>query len=141
MGRIGLRRDLLTILLIAVAIATLASLPQFNRIHGLSIDVLTWLRWRTLGQLHQPATSPSAVVALDEETYRRKPFAGTPSITWTPAVAKALTEVIEAGAKVVGFDIIFPTSLEQSEITLGTTTVGERLRGFDRDFLRALSAA
>ena len=141
MGRIGPRRDLLTILLIAVAIATLASLPQFNRIHGLSIDVLTWLRWRTLGQLHQPATSPSAVVALDEETYRRKPFAGTPSITWTPAVAKALTEVIEAGAKVVGFDVIFPTSLEQSEITLGTSTVGERLRGFDRDFLRALSAA
>lgn len=141
MGRIGLRRDLLTVLLIAFVIATLASLPLFDRLHGLSIDVLTWLRWRTVGQLHDPAKSPTTVVALDEETYRRKPFAGTPSITWTPAMAKALTEVVDAGAKVVGFDVIFPTSLEQSEIALGTTTVGERLRGFDRDFLRALSAA
>jgi adenylate cyclase len=102
MGRIGLRRDLLTVLLIAFVIATLASLPLFDRLHGLSIDVLTWLRWRTVGQLHDPAKSPTTVVALDEETYRRKPFAGTPSITWTPAMAKALTEVVDAGAKVVG---------------------------------------
>ena len=39
----------------------------------------------------------------------------------------------------VGFDIVFPTSIEQSEIAFGDGTLGARLRGFDRDFLRALA--
>jgi adenylate cyclase len=43
------------------------------------------------------------------------------------------------GAKVDGFDIVFPTSIEQSEIPFGDSTLGGRLRGFDRDFLRALA--
>ena len=135
------QRDLLTIAMIALSVATLAALPQLDRVHGLSIDLLTWLRWKAFAPLYDPAASPTVVVALDEETYRRKPFAGTPSITWTPAIARALTEVVDAGAKVIGFDVIFPTSLEQSEITVGTSTIGERLRGFDREFLRALANA
>ncbi len=135
------RRDILTTALIALIAATIASLPQLDRLRGLSIDVLTWLRWSIAGQLHDPMRSPTVVIALDEETYRRKPFAGTPSITWTPEIGKILTAVVDAGAKVVGFDVIFPTSLEQSEISLGGDTIGDRLRGFDRSFLRALATA
>src|SRR5262249_16210067 len=43
--------------------------------------------------------------------------------------------------KVVGFDIVIPNSLEQSEIPFGEGMLGERVRGFDRDFLRALATA
>ncbi len=141
MWRTSRYRDLLVTILIALAAATLTSIPQLDRLRGLSIDVLTWLRWSTAGLLHDPAKSPTAVIALDEETYRRKPFEGTPSITWTREIGRVLTAVVEGGATVVGLDIIFPTSLEQSEISLGTETIGQRLRGFDRDFLRALAAA
>ena len=133
------RRDLVATLSVALIIASLSALPQFDRLRGLSIDILTWARWSIAGNRHDPAKSPAVVVAVDEETYRRKPFSGTPSITWTREIAKILTAVAEGGATVVGFDIILPTSLEQSEIPLGTETLGERLRGFDRDFLRALA--
>jgi class 3 adenylate cyclase len=78
-------------------------------------------------------------VALDEETYRTPPFAGTPAITWTREIGQVLTAVLDGGAKVAGFDIVFPTSIEQSEIPFGDGTLGARLRGFDRDFLRALA--
>ncbi len=134
-------RDLLMTVIIALSAATIISLPQFDRLRGLSVDVLTWLRWSVVGPLHDPMKSPTTVIVLDEETYRRKPFEGTPSITWTREIGRVLTAVVDGGAKVVGFDIIFPTSLEQSTISLGSETIGSKLRGFDRDFLRALAAA
>ncbi len=49
--------------------------------------------------------------------------------------------MVEGGAKVVGFDIVFPNSIEQSEIPFGGEELGARVRGFDRDFLRALATA
>ena len=36
---------------------------------------------------------------------------------------------------------MFPTSIEQSEIPFGDGMLGEKVRGFDRDFLRALAGA
>jgi class 3 adenylate cyclase/CHASE2 domain-containing sensor protein len=39
----------------------------------------------------------------------------------------------------VGFDIVFSTSIEQSEIPFGDDLVGGRMRGFDRAFLRFLA--
>jgi adenylate cyclase len=138
MGSIRLR-DLGAGLLIALCAGSVMALPELDRLHGLSIDALTALRWRTYGHMHNPASSPTAVVALDEETYRTPPFEGTPNVTWTREIEKVLTAIIDGGAKVVGFDIVFPTSIEQSEIPIGDETLGERVRGFDRDFLRALA--
>ncbi|MFX6066976.1 hypothetical protein ABTE92_18920, partial [Acinetobacter baumannii] len=37
--------------------------------------------------------------------------------------------------------MVIPTSLEQSEIPFGDGALGEKVRGFDRDFLRALASA
>jgi class 3 adenylate cyclase len=132
-------RDAAAALVIAVLAGLLVLTPPFERLRGLSIDVLTALRWRLAGSMHQPQSSPTVVVALDEETYRTPPFAGTPAITWTREIGQVLTAVLDGGAKVVGFDIVFPTSIEQSEIPFGDGTLGARLRGFDRDFLRALA--
>jgi adenylate cyclase len=135
------KRDVLFSAFTALAVSATLSMPMFDRLHGLSIDILTALRWRLFGQSHTWETSPAVVIALDEETYGTLPFAGTPSITWTGAIGNVLNAVIEGGAKVVGFDIVFPTSLEQSEIKIGDTSLGERVRGLDRDYLRALSRA
>ena len=127
----------------ALAVTALAGLagaaPGLDGLRGLSIDVLTALRWRTFGDRHAPAASPAVVIALDEETHRTPPFAGTPQVTWTREIGRVLTAVAAADARVIGFDVIFPTSIEQSEIPIGEDTLGARVRGFDRDYLRALA--
>jgi adenylate cyclase len=125
--------------LIALAAGIVAASPALDGLRGLSIDVLTMLRWRAFGDLHQPASSPAVVVALDEETFRTPPFEGTPSVTWTREIGRVLTAIVDGGAKVVGFDIVFPTSIEQSAVPFGDETLGARVRGFDRDYLRALA--
>ena len=125
---------------IAIASATLAASPGFTFLRGLSLDAATALRWRAFGDAHETASSPTAVIALDEETYRTPPFKGTPTIAWTGEIGRALGAVLNGGAKVVGFDVIFPTTIEDSEISFDKETVGERMRGFDRDFLRAVAA-
>ncbi len=125
---------------IVIFAATLAAAPGFQFLRGLSLDVSTGLRGPLFGDIHASSSSPAVVVALDEETYRTPPFKGTPTITWTGEIARVLAAVLEGGAKAVGFDVIFPTTIEDSEISLGNQTIGERMRGFDRDFLRALAS-
>src|SRR6476660_7658009 len=137
MGR-GIRRDAIAIILVAVASGLVSAFPPFSLAHGWSIDVLTALRWEVFGARRDPAT-PVAVIAIDEETYQTPPFKGSPTLTWTTEVGRVLNAVIEGGAKVVGFDIIFPTSIEQSEIPFGDDLLGGRMRGFDRAFLRSLA--
>jgi serine phosphatase RsbU (regulator of sigma subunit) len=125
--------------LIALAAGLLAASPALDGLRGFSIDLLTVLRWYAFGDAYPGAASPTVVVALDEETFRTPPFEGSPSVTWTPEIGRVLTAIIEGGAKVVGFDIVFPTSIEQSAVPFGDETLGSRLRGFDRDYLRALA--
>jgi serine phosphatase RsbU (regulator of sigma subunit) len=126
-------------LLISLAAGLLAASPVCDGLRGLSLDLMTALRWRAFGNPHPPAASPAVVVAFDEETFRTPPFDGTPTVTWTREIAPVLTALIDGGAKVVGFDVVFPTSIEQSAVPFGDDTLGARLRGFDRDFLRALA--
>jgi adenylate cyclase len=133
------RRDAVAALLIAIVIGAVAALPAFDVLRGVSIDVLTWLRWEAYGPRYDPRTSTAVVVALDEETYRTPPFADTPYVTWTRDIGNVLGAVIDGGAKVVGFDIILPTSIEQSTVPVGDQSLGEKVKGFDRDFLRALA--
>ena len=124
---------------ISLAASLLVISPVLDPVRGLSIDILTALRWRAFGNAHAPDSSPVVVVALDEETFRTPPFEGTPAVTWTPQIAQVLNALIDGGAKIVGFDIIFPTSIEQSAVPFAGETLGARVRGFDRDYLRALA--
>ena len=125
--------------LIALAAGLLAASPALDGVRGFSIDLLTMLRWHAFGDVHPSGSSPAVVLALDEETFRTPPFEGSPSVTWTPEIGRVLSAIIDGGAKVVGFDIVFPTSIEQSAVPFGDETLGARLGGFDRDFLRALA--
>src|ERR1700686_1488558 len=117
------RRSSKALALVAIAIVatTLAAAPGFQFLRGLSLDVATAVRWRLFGDIHE--SSPTVVVALDDETYRTPPFKGTPTITWTGEIARVLTAVLEGGAKAVGFDVIFPTTIEGSEISVGNETI------------------
>ena len=111
---------------IALAAALVLALPQFRVLEGLSVDALLWLRHKAFGPIHAPKDSRAVVLAIDEETYRREPFAGTPQALWTPQLAQAINAVLAAGATVVGFDVVFSTSVEGLS------------RGYDREFLLAL---
>lgn len=123
----------------ALAFGLLFSSPAFKLFHGLSIDILTALRWRVMGQRIDPADAPTVVIAIDEESFDTPPFKGSPILTWTREIGRVVTASIEGGAKVVGFDIVFPSLIEQSVIPFNDEMLGTRLRGFDRDYLRALA--
>ena len=121
------RREFTVAVAIVGIVCGILALPLFERLELISIDVLHALR-------HQIVTapriaSPTVVIAIDEETYRTEPFASVPKVLWTPMLARVVTAAVGAGAKVVGFDVIFPT------------TASTYLKGFDRDFLVALRAA
>ena len=120
------RRDLLVALAIALVASGLLASPSANVLRGLSLDILVPLRHAVFG-LRRPASAAAvAIVALDEETYRTPPFAGTPKVFWTPQLGAVIEAVHDAGAASIGIDLIYPTSLESY------------LPGFERPFLRIL---
>lgn len=139
MGRIT-KRDAAAIILVALVCGIVSGLPPFSLIHGWSIDVLTALRWEAFGVRRDPGATPVVVIAIDDETYQTPPFKGSPTVTWTTEVGRVLNAVIDGGAKVVGFDIVFSASIEQSELPFGDDLLGARMRGFDRAFLLSLRA-
>jgi adenylate cyclase len=126
---------------IALVCAAASVSPAARPIRGLSLDILTALRWEVFGRRQDPAASPAVVIAIDEESLRTAPFKGSPMLTWTGEIGRVLAATLEGGAKVAGFDVVIPNSLEQSEIPFGDGMLGEKVRGFDRDFLRALAGA
>ena len=135
----AIRRDVIAIILVALTCGVIFVLPPFSVMHRWSIDALTVLRWQAFGARSDPASAPVAIIAIDEETHETPPFKGSPTLTWTTEIGRVLDAVIDGGAKVVGFDIVFPTSIEQSEIRFGDDLIGGRMRGFDRSFLRSLA--
>jgi adenylate cyclase len=124
----------------AVASGLVSLLPPISFIHGWSIDGLTALRWDMFGPRRDPKTAPAVVIAIDEETYQTAPFKGSPTLIWTTEIGRVLTAVLGGGAKAVGFDVVLANSIEQSELPFGEDSVGAKMRGFDRPFLRALAA-
>jgi len=137
MRRIG-RRDIVAAIVIALVVGAALTSPPLQRLQGLSLDILTALRWELVGDHRDPATSPVVVVAIDGETYDTPPFKGSPTQTWTRELGRVLGSISEGGAKITGFDVIFPSSIEQSEIPFGDASFGTRVKGFDRDYLIAL---
>jgi adenylate cyclase len=123
------RRDWLSVSAIVVLVSVLIGHVASERLAGLSIDSLFWLRSRLFAPAYAPLESPTVVVALDEETYRRPPFDELPKALWTKQIATVLDALIDGGAKVVGFDVIFATAAEPI------------IHGFDRNFLLSLKKA
>lgn len=122
------RQDVLAAIAVAVLVTGLLALPPVQGLRGLSTDLLFWLRAHTV-EMPSAGPQPVAVIALDEETYRTPPFRDTPNALWTRELARLLDALVAADAAVVGFDVIYPTSVDRF------------VPGFDRDFLVALRRA
>ena len=124
------RRDGLAVATIAVLAAAVGLAPPVERLNVASVDLLFLLRGLTVERPESAdQTSRVAVVAIDEETYRSPPFQDTPNALWTRDIAKVLTAMVAADVAVVGFDVVYPTSVDRF------------IPGFDRDFLLALRGA
>lgn len=111
---------------VAPVLAGLLALAASPSLQGPSIDSLYWLRERLHGPRPAPDPSPVIVVGIDEETYRRPPFAGTPQALWGPRLGTVLGAMLDGGAAAIGLDLVHPTSVE----TL--------IPGFERDYLLTL---
>jgi class 3 adenylate cyclase/CHASE2 domain-containing sensor protein len=132
--------EVLAILAFALIAGLAVSFPAANPMRGWTLDALTTLRWYAFGERRPPRASSTVVIALDEQTYAAPPFKGSPTLTWTDDIGRVVSAVIDGGARVVGFDVVFSSSLEDSQIRFGDDTLGTKLHGFDRDYLRALAS-
>jgi adenylate cyclase len=121
-----LRIRLFVALLLGALAAAVAVTESGRFAERAGIDLLLWLRHFVAGPLYKADQSPSAVIVIDEETYGTEPFQGLPQIAWTPQLAAILKAVDGSGAKAVGLDLVYPTTLEPL------------LRGYDKPFLLAL---
>lgn len=134
-------RRLLFALILATALALPAISPAGPYLTRLGYDFL--LYGRALLSSPVPATPDSApdslsaarqkvaVIAIDEQTYRTPPFNGLPKVAWTQQIATVLEAVTAASPRVIGFDLIFPTSLDRPDL----------LQGYDRRLLLAMRSA
>jgi adenylate cyclase len=114
---------------IIALLACLAGLFLSPWVDGIAFDAVYWLQAERADQADKPAgaeTTPVSVIVIDEETYSRPPFAGTPRVLWTPHLGAVLNALTEAGASVVGFDMVFATSATGLVLN------------YDRDFLLAM---
>jgi len=110
-------------------LACLAGLFLAPWVDGIAFDAVYWLQADRPAQPDRPAerdTTPVSIVVIDEETYSRPPFAGTPRVLWTPHLAAVLNALHDSGASIVGFDMVFATSATGLVLN------------YDRDFLLAM---
>jgi adenylate cyclase len=122
------RRRLAVAGVLALLLGAVPLAPFLAYGERLGVDFLFMLRHRLAAPLFAPAESDVVVIAVDESTYRTAPFTNTPKVLWTRHWAQILEALDEAGPKVVGFDVIYPTTVDRPGL----------LPGYDRDFLLAL---
>ncbi len=125
------RRRITVAVVLGLIAGAVAILPPARAFDLRGVDVLLPLRHLAFGPLFTPAASDVVIVAVDEQTYRTPPFASTPKVAWTPYLGYVIDAVNTAGPKAIGFDTVFPTSLDRPELLLG----------YDRPFLMALRIA
>ena len=110
-------------------LACLAGLFLAPWVDGIAFDAVYWIQADRSEHPDRPAgreTTPVSIVVIDEETYSRPPFAGTPRVLWTPHLAAVLNALRDSGASIVGFDMVFATSATGLVLN------------YDRDFLLAM---
>lgn len=105
-----------------------AALPAADWMNRLGVDVMLLARHQLIGPLWKAKDSDVVVIAIDEETYRTPPFADRPQVSWTPYLGTVIEAVAAARPKVIGLDIVYPTTLDQPDL----------LPGFDKPWFKAL---
>ncbi|MEL0030826.1 MAG: adenylate/guanylate cyclase domain-containing protein [Betaproteobacteria bacterium] len=119
-------RNLVAICVIGVVALGLSYGLLDQRLRGLSIDVSSYvatvLNIETSGRVN----SQVVILGIDEETYQTEPFRATPRVMWTPQIAEVINGLTDVGASLIGFDVVFPTSVRQF------------IPDYERDFLKTL---
>lgn len=106
-------RDFLAVIVVAGLTAAATALPPLDVLDDIALDSLHWLRQAAFGPKYKPQQSPTVVIAIDEETFQTPPYKNLPKIMWSKQLASIINSVVDGGAKVIGFDLIFPTSVER----------------------------
>jgi len=121
------RRAIVTVLLgVLAASATFSTGDGIGLLDGLVYDLSLAITDRRPGTRDEPV----AVIALDRDSLASDELAALPRVFLSPVWTKIVNGLTEAGARAIGFDIIFSYS-------------ANRFPGFegqyDRDFLAALA--
>lgn len=116
---------------LGLILGAIAAWPDARLLHRMGIDALIAIRHNIDGPLFPPAESAVVAVVIDEETYRTPPFTDTPKVAWTPMLAEVIDAVDRAGARVIGLDLIYPTSLDRRNL----------LPGYDKPLLKSFFRA
>ena len=114
--------------IVAVMALLIGFLTERELTRGLSFDALLTLRHAILGDRHRPETSQVVVVNVDQATFAAAPF-GKPFALWAPQFATVLDAIDAAGARSIGVDLIFATTVETEP----------ELRGHDRPLRASLA--
>ena len=116
-------------LVLILAGALFGLTPTSSFLSRLGMDLaLPWAVDAKSTEGAEAKASPIVIVAIDEQTHRTPPFDQTPEVAWTPYLAEVITGLSDAGASVIGLDLIFPKTLSSPDL----------VPGFDRPFLKAL---
>jgi len=120
-------RAFLAVLLTACGMTFLVLVPGPRiGLGGWSADSLFWLRDGFYGPRHATATSPVAVVLIDQTTYNTY---NMPKDFWSPYYGAVIGALDQAGVRAVGFDVILPYSISQ------------QIPSYDKPFWAALRQA
>ncbi len=128
------RRGRAAALAVGLVTAAVGATPLGAYLDRLGIDLLQPVRVRLDPPRADPARSAVAIVAIDEESYAA--LGNFPKVVWTPWLGAVIEALVKGGARVIGLDIVFPTTLDGFEFR------GARpLQGIDLPFLQALNDA
>ena len=119
-------RNLVAIFLIGVVALGLSYGLLDQRLRGLSIDVSSYVATVLNVETSGHVNSQVVILGIDEETYQTEPFRATPRVMWTPQIAEVINGLTDVGASLIGFDVVFPTSVRQF------------IPNYERDFLKTL---
>jgi adenylate cyclase len=132
---LGRKRLTAVIAFLALAAGTVLGLGAQNAIwEGWFVDRLFQAK-SVLSQKEKSQRAPVAVVGLDQVSLNSDRLATVPRVFMSPVLATAGQAVLDAGAAGVGYDFVFAFSADSFA---DPNTGEERLRGFDRPFLRFL---
>jgi adenylate cyclase len=119
---------------VGLFMAIVSATPLGAYLDRVGIDLLQPVRVRLNPPMADPAQSAVAIVAIDEESYTK--LGNFPKVVWTPWLATVIEALVKAKVKVVGLDIVFPTTLD-TFVWHDTRP----LQGIDGTFLQALNDA
>jgi adenylate cyclase len=139
--------------IVAVLALVIGFIAEPELTYGLSFDALLTLRHVAFGDRHQTSDAQVVVVSINGATFSAPDFNKAPMALWAQQFATVLDALDNAGAKVIGVDLIFGKTVEgilpghdrplfqvlqrlalTEHLVLAQTDAGNQVFGSDRPF-------